>query len=148
MATPYSTIYNSFLDQMSDLDFLSFTSNTRETLMLGYMNRACTQFEGICRLDLTDRNDTTKQFNATLTNEDIDIIVCGMLVEWMKPKYLYNVNMKNVLNTKDYNQYSPANLLKELRETYNNLLRTFESKINRYSFMNGNIENLTPQEYI
>jgi hypothetical protein len=93
---------------------------------------------------LSDRNDITKQFNNTLANEIIDIIVSGMLVEWMKPKYLYNMNMKNVLNTKDYNQYSPANLLKELRETYNNLVRTFESKLNRYSFMYGNIENLTP----
>ncbi len=144
MATPYSTIYNSFLDQMSDLDFLSLTNTTKETLMFGYMNRACIQFEEKCKIDLSDRNDITKQFNNTLANEIIDIIVSGMLVEWMKPKYLYNMNMKNVLNTKDYNQYSPANLLKELRETYNNLVRTFESKLNRYSFMYGNIENLTP----
>ena len=96
---------------MTDIDFLSLTTTVRETLMLGYMKRACTHFERICLFNLTDRNDTTKQFTATLTDEDIEIIVTGMLVEWMKPKYLYNPNMKQKMNTKDYSQFSPFLLI-------------------------------------
>jgi hypothetical protein len=140
MATPYADIYNSFLDKTTDSDFMKYSETNRETLMLNYMKRACAKFADICKKNLFDRNETTKQFNITLTDEEIDIISDGMIVEWLRPKYLYNENMKNVLNGKDYKiAASPANVLKEIRESYLQVENNFKSRMNRYSFMNSDI---------
>ena len=142
MATPYSEIYNMFLEQMTDTDLLDHTEKNRTQLLYGYMIRSCGAFSRLCDIDLSDRNEISKQFNSDLTESIKDIIVQGMIVEWLKPKYLYNENLNNVLNTKDYNMYSSANLLKEIRETYLTAKRDFESMMNKYSFINGNIENI------
>jgi hypothetical protein len=147
MATPYSVVYNSFLDKVSDTDLLALTTTNTELIILGYMNRTCTKFERICVFNLSDRDDTTRQFSDDLTDEDIDIISEGMLVEWYKPKLHFNENLKNVLNTKDYNQYSPANLLKEIRESYKSAKNNFESMVNKYSYVHGAIEDLKPENY-
>lgn len=143
MATPYSEIYNSFLNKISDTDLLSLSDTSKATLLLGYMNYACSEFEGICKIDLTNRDDEAETFNLTLTRADIDIISDGMLVGWITPKYLFNENLQNTLNTKDFNTYSPANLLKEIRETYNNVRQNFEHKMNKYSYINGSLGDLS-----
>ena len=68
-----------------------------------------------------------------------------MIVEWLKPRYLYDENMKNMLNTKDYNMaVSPANMMGSNRNTYLGIKNEFESMMNKYSFTSGNIEELKP----
>ena len=47
---------------------------------------------------------------------------------------LFSDNLSNVLNTKDFSMYSPANLLKELRETLSYLRRHARALVNNYSF--------------
>jgi hypothetical protein len=144
LATSFDDVYNTFLEKISDSDLLTLDSTNQESLLYGYMIRSCTKFNRICKVDLTNIDDELKQFNNDLNNEIIDIITTGMIVEWLKPKYLFNENLHNVLNTKDYNQYSPANLLKEIRETYLNSKQEFVSMMNNYSYINGNIEDLKP----
>jgi hypothetical protein len=147
MATLYSEIYDSFLEQVSDTDLFALTTSNRELLLYGFMNRACNKFNRICTLDLTDRDETVKQFNVDLTNEDIDIITAGMIVEWLRPKYLFSEHMKVVLNTKDYNLSSPWNTHKETRESYKTAQREFESMVNKYSYIHGTIEDLSTEDY-
>lgn len=141
--TPYSTIYNAFLNKITDTDFLLLSDNNRKALLLSYLNYACGEFSDVCTKDLNNRDDDAEIFNIELSLAEIDIITDGMLVAWITPKYLFNENMHNVLNTKDFNMYSPANLLKEIRETYNNVKQTFERKMIKYSYLNSNFEDET-----
>lgn len=143
MATPFSDIYNSFLDKITDTDLLALTDDNKELFLNGLMKKSIIGFKNICSIDLTDVNEETEQFNQTLKDEDIEILSTGMIVEWLKPKYYFNDNLKNSLNTKDYSTFSPANLLKEIRETYLNAKKEFKSMINEYSYLNGNIETLS-----
>jgi hypothetical protein len=144
MATPFSDVYNPFLDMITDPDLLVLEDTDRDSFLHGLMISACSEFESICRIDLTDRNETSKQFNNTLTDEVIKIINKGMVVEWIKPKYYFNDNMKNSLNTKDYSTFSPANLLKEMKDTYLTTKKEFEGMMNKYSYMNEDFEDLKP----
>lgn len=145
MATPFSEVYDPFLGQITDYDLLELEDNSRDLYLHGLMVSACNKFQEFCLIDLTDRDDTTlDQFNQTLTDEIIDIIVLGMVVEWIKPRYFFQDNLRNSMNTKDYTTFSPANLLKEIRETYLASKKEFENKMYRYSFMNGNFEELKP----
>ena len=133
MATLYSDIYNSFLDRITDYDLPAFTEENRELILHGFMINSCTKFQRICKkisnIDLSDRDDINKQFITT-----------GMIVEWVKPKYYFDENMRNILNTKDYNMAaSPVNVLGGVRNTYLQVKKEFESMMNKYSFANGDI---------
>lgn len=145
MATLYFDIYNPFLEKITDYDLPAFIETDRENILHGFMVRTCSKFQRICKcatkIDLSDRDETLKQFNDTLTDDIIDIITTGMTVEWLRPKYLYDDNMKNMLNTKDYNMAaSPANMANSIRATYLQAKKEFESDMNKYSFVNGDFD--------
>jgi hypothetical protein len=65
-----------------------------------------------------------------------------MLVEWLKPKVLSTENLKNCLSTKDFSLFSPANLLKEMRETLTLCKNNARSLINNYSFSHADFNEL------
>lgn len=118
MATPYSDLYNSFLAQITDYDLPIYEEDVKTDMLNKYMISACSKFLKICKEDLNDRDDISEEFTDDLTDDTKDILIELMVVEWLKPR-LYNTEFfKNVLNTKDFNQFSPANLLKEIRQTY------------------------------
>jgi hypothetical protein len=134
MATQYSDVHNTFLGKITDYDLPKFEDTDKEEILHGYMKSACVNFKKICKVDLYDRNETLKQFNQTLDDEIIDIITELMIVEWLKPKVLSTENLKNCLSTKDFSLFSPANLLKEMRETLTLCKDNSRRLINNYSF--------------
>ena len=142
MATPYSKIIETFIGKVSDYDLPKFTDIEKEAIIVGFMISACTKFARICKVDLYDRDEVLKQFNQNLDDEIIEIITETMLVEWIKPKVLSSENLKNCLSTKDYSLFSPANLLKELRETLITLKQESKKLINNYSFSHADFTEL------
>lgn len=145
METPYSEIYNSFLEKITDYNLPSFTNEDRENILHGLMIRASSKFKRLCKVDLSDKDDIIAQFNNTLDDEIIDIISTGMIVEWLKPKYYLDDHMQNMLNTNDYKlAASPANMLSSIRETYNQTKQEFKSAMNEYSFVHSEIGNSNP----
>lgn len=134
MGTPYSDIIAVFLNKITDMDLPRLDDITKNTTIIAYMNSACTKFAKVCKVDLYDRDDELQMFNVDLDDEIINIITENMLVEWLKPKVLFTDNLSNVLNTKDFSQYSPANMLKELRETLSYLKKNARTLVNNYSF--------------
>lgn len=139
MATPYSDVIEVFLNKITDMDLPKFDDITRDTIVIGYMKSACTKFAKVCEVDLYDRDDELQEFSCDLDDEVIDIITENMLVEWLKPKVLFSDNLSNVLNTKDFSMYSPANLLKELRETLAYLKKNARALVNNYSFAHSEV---------
>jgi len=142
MATPYSDVIDVFLGKITDYDLPKFTDLEKNEIVFGFMKSACTKFKRVCLVDLYDRNETLQEFNVDLDDEIIDIIAETMIVEWLNPKVLSSENLKNCLSTKDYNQYSPANLLKESRETLKMCKSESTKLINNYSFANADFTKL------
>lgn len=142
MATQYSDIYNSFLGKITDYDLPKFDDTDRKEILYGYMKSACVNFNKACKVNLYDRDETLLQFNVNLDDEIIDIISELMIVEWLKPKILSTENLKNCLSTKDFSLFSPANLLKEIRETFTLCKNNTRSLINNYSFSHADFTEL------
>ena len=140
MATPYSKVIEVFLNKITDMDLPKFDDITRDIIVIGYMKSACTKFAKVCEMDLYDRDDEILEFRCDLDDEVIDIITENMLVEWLKPKVLFSDNLSNVLNTKDFSMYSPANMLKELRETLAYLKKNARALVNNYSFAHSEVK--------
>ncbi len=142
MATPYSEIYNSFIARVTDYDLLELEYEERDDFLHTLMVRSCSKFSDICLINLNNRDDESEQFNDTLPDDVVDIVSTGMIVEWLKPRLYHNENLRNMLNTKDYSTFSPANLLSQIKEAYTDARKEFNSMMVQYSYTHGNVAGL------
>lgn len=145
--TPYSLFIDAFLEKTIDYNFADLDDDIRSRLVIDYMKRSCAQFDKICEFNLSNRDDDTQTFDATIDpNKDqdvVDIVSEGMIVQWLKPYYYRNENMENALNTKDYTlAASPANITKEIKEVYNNAQRDFTIMMREYSYQHADLTQL------
>lgn len=146
MGVSYDVFTNAFLSKVTDYNFLSFDRDNRTEIVDGYMKRAFIQFNKICKYDLLSRDDALRELTTEISDEDIDEIVDiiseGMLVQWMKP-YVYKAeNLENILNTKDFTSYSPAELLLRVSDTYKELKKSFTNMMREYSYNHGDLTDL------
>lgn len=142
MATSYSEIHARAISKISDYDILKFDVSTREMMLNEYLLSAQIEFQRMCKIDLSDRDDTLAQYNETLTDEIIEILATGEAYYWLMPKVLNSENLYNVLNTKDFTTYSPANLLKELQNLRDVLWKDFKRKMFEYTYRSADIAGL------
>jgi hypothetical protein len=113
MASPYLEVDNMFLADISDDTFLNYTEEEREEILDGLRKKAITRFKA-CKKDLSNRDETLKQFNEDLTDEEKLIIATVMRKFWLNDK-IYNLELlKQRMSTKDWNMTSQAEHLLRL----------------------------------
>ncbi len=137
MATSYQSIFNVFLHKIREYSYLLSADEEIEEDLILFLNTSCYKFEDVCEKDLSKRDNDNKLFDEDLSYEEIDIITDGMVVVWLQPKVLDSEGMKNVLNTKDITQYSPAKLIDALVNVYELFDERYENGIKDYSYRHG-----------
>lgn len=146
MSIPYDLFTGTFLSKVTEYDFIHLDDYDRNNIVDGYMKRACSQFDKVCIYDLTDRDDLTRQFNIDIPDDEIDeilnIVSEGMLVQWMKPYVYKQDNLVQLLNTKDFINYSPAELFRQISNAYNLVSKRFTNMIREYSYDHGDLTEL------
>lgn len=116
MATPYSKIFNLFLNnKISDTFLVSLDKEDVEEILKNLLVSAIVRFRK-CKKDLNNRNDELGEFNIDLSDDEIEILACLMVLSWLEPQINSIELLKQTLSTKDYKLYSQANHLKELLE--------------------------------
>ena len=123
MGVPYDVFAGAFLAKISEYSFLSLAEEDRTEMVDGFMKRALSAFRKNCKYDLfTTGNDTTRTFSVDIPEADLteiaDIVSEGMVSQWLKPYVNKQENLENVLNTKDFTTYSPAELLMRVGNAY------------------------------
>lgn len=146
MSVSYDIFTEMFLGKVEEYKFIQLPEENRTEIIDGYMKRACAQFKKICKYDIAIGDDDARLFPIEIPSEDIDeiadIISEGMLVQWMKP-YLYKQeNLENMLNTTDYNGYSPAELLHRITTAYKMCKKDFSNMMKDYSYNHGDLSDL------
>ena len=48
MSTPYSDIYNDFLNKITDYDLPKFEDTDRQEILFGFMKSSCVKFKKVC----------------------------------------------------------------------------------------------------
>ena len=142
MATPFTDIYARAIFRFADYEFLKQDIATREGVLEKYLLSAKTEFQRVCNKDLGDYDLELKQFNQDLDDEIIEILSLGIAFYWLSYKALNSELLKNVLNSKDYYYYSPANLLKEVQTLRKTLRDEFNSRMRQHSYNNNTISTL------
>ena len=140
MATDFSVVYGSFLSKVTDADLSDMTEENANSVMSDLLKQATVKFSESCKKDLSDV--TTTGFVSDLDDYEIDILSELMVEAWYKPHINYTDLLRNKLSTKDFTTFSPANLQKENRESYELAHKRARSMINEYSFRMNNIGDL------
>jgi hypothetical protein len=137
MSTPYSDIYDLYSGMVTDYEFLKLTVPQQDDILEGWLLSAIGEFDK-SKTDLSDRDETSKQFNQTLTDKEKKILAKYILCEWLSPKLYTLENLQNHLTSKDFSTYSPANLLKEIRELHSKAFK--EANMSKMSYSHSNFD--------
>ena len=140
--TKYIDIYNRAMFRFSDYSFLVLENEIRNHIMQNFLKQAIIDFKPSCKNNLENYNDELGQFNEVLGEEEQEILALGIAYYWLSHTALNSELLKNTMLRKDYNTYSPANLLKEITSLRDDLRKEYRGKINEYSFRYSNLENL------
>lgn len=147
MGVPYDVFKNAFLSKISEYELIQLDESDRDEVIDGFMRRALTAFKKNCKYDFASGYvDAISEFDIDVADEDVDeladIISEGMVVQWLKP-YVYKQEiLQNLISTRDFSMYSPAELLKRVSETYHQAQKDYTQMIREYSYNHGNLSEL------
>ena len=147
MGIPYDRFIGAFLSKISEFEFMRLDDNTRTEMTDQYLKRAVSAFKKNCRVDLfTTGDDDCREFHVAVSEEDedelIDIISEGMVVQWLKPFVYQQDLLHNIMNTRDYTLYSPAELLMRVGNAYAKAQKDYTQMIREYSYNHGDLTSL------
>lgn len=135
MSTPFSDIYTKANVLFEDAQLLASLDDDEydELLELFLSNTTSIQFKS-CKKDLSDIDNDLKQFNPDLDSEEQWIIAYGIRLVWLERKLYKEENLRNRIGNRDYQTFSPANLIDKLILLIDKTKKDLKNKINLYSF--------------
>lgn len=146
MSVSYDVFAGAFLSKITEYNFIQLDDYNRNTIVDGYMKRAFARFNNVCKYDLGSYDDIIRELLIDIPSDELDEIVDivseGMLVQWMKPYVYRQENLENVLNTKDFTTYSPAELLLRISNAYAKVQKDYTNMIREYSYSHGDLSDL------
>ena len=145
MTISYDDIADAFLSKITEYELFELDDISRYQIVDGYMKRAIPKFSEVCAYDLTCDDEEGKlvaDFESQDVDEILDIISEGMVTQWLKP-YVYKQELlENLISTRDYSQYSPAELLLRVGNAYKQACNDYTQMVRDYSYEHGDLTDL------
>ena len=141
MATPYENIYKVFLSKVKDYSFLDMTQQEIEDQFQDYLVSALTKFKR-CKSNLKDRDDELKQFNTTISDEEIEILSILMVAEYLSSILISSELLKPVMTDADFKIYAQSNHIKEISNLRKDMRKEANQLMVDYSYYNGDLGDL------
>ena len=145
MSTQITKVYSSFLRKLSDYKFSVINKQDREyteETLYGYYISARAEFVQ-CRKNLSTNRDSSELYieaekifiEDSISDKEIEILSILMLVEYFKPIMIRNETLEQALGDSDFNIYSQANHINQLKDLYRELKREANVKAGLYTFV-------------
>jgi hypothetical protein len=111
MATPYKVLFDGVLSKLKSTGLPELSELDTDEIIFDYIRPACIRFKA-CKQDLSMRDDLRWRFDIDLTEEEIEILVCFMLIEYLSSNYI-NVPslLRQTLTSRDFHVFSNRNHL-------------------------------------
>lgn len=133
--TSYDTIYNRFLNTTTDFDLVELDDYTLGEMLKGWLHSAIVKVR--TESNLSDRNDATEEFNADLSELDIELLAMGMKLAWLDQRINSTEYTSLFVGGKEEKFYSPSSQLSELRTLRADTLREMQ-QLYTYNTYNQN----------
>ena len=136
MATPYETVYNRFLQKISDFNLAEADDYSFDEMINGWLNSAVIRVRK-CQHDLSKRDDELQEFEEDLSDLEIEFLALGMVDAWVTPMLNSTELTLQFIGGKEEKYYSQSQMLSELR----NLKKENSLEMNRlhnyYTYTNN-----------
>ena len=139
MATPYEELYERALFKVKDLKLGSMDESERRYVLKRYLDSAVADFNAKCEKDLDDRDELAEEFVEDLTNDEKEILALGMAYYWLSAQVMDRSLLKNKISTKDYQYFSPANLMREINAMRTDVRKEYSHRITEYTYDHGDL---------
>jgi len=134
MSTPYSNVYAKITKLIQSYKLASLTQLQFESYADGWISEASSVNFIDCTKDLTDRDETLKQFNQTLSEREEWIVSYSCALSWINITTSDESLLQNSIGDRDYQTYSPANLLKSLLSVQEQIKYRMDDAIEHYKY--------------
>lgn len=135
MATPYEKLYENLLPKFRSYEIPLMSTEEVKDYLHDFLIPAISRFH-VCRKDLTDRDDIIQQFNADLSDIEVEILSNYMLIEYIDSEYVRVPSLLKVqLPSSDFRAFSPANFLDKLMAMHSTYITENETLLSRYAWM-------------
>ena len=149
MTIPYDDFTGAFLAKITEYDLIDLEEDERQEVVDGFMKRTIgnSSFRKVIPYDFAsgaddDAREYTVDIDEDIIDEIIDIVSDGMLTQWLKP-YVYKQELlENILNTRDYTLYSPAELLLRIGNAYTKAQKDYTQAMREWSYNHGDLTRL------
>ncbi len=149
MTIPYDDIIIEFLRKITEFDFLNMDELDSSDIIDSYIVKAVSNstFKKSVGYDfMSGADEESRSFEVDIdegsVHEIIDIITESMVVYWLKPFVYQQDLLRNVINTRDFSVYSPAELLMRVGNAYSKAQKDYTQMIREYSYNHGNLTSL------
>ena len=133
--TSYGTIYDRFLNTTTDFNLAELDDHTLSEMLKGWLCSAIVKVR--TSSDLSNRNDDAEEFNAELSDMDIELLAMGMKLAWLDQRINSTEYTSLFVGGKEEKFYSPSSQLAELRALRADTLREMQ-QLYTYSTYNTN----------
>lgn len=134
-------IYNRAIFRFADYDFMKMDIQSREDVLDRYLLSAIGDLKVIIP-DLMEYDIYDKEFTNDLDDEVIELLSLGVDYYWFSAKVQNSELLRNSMSTKDFTYFSPANLMRELRNVRNDIKAEYKSAVTIYSYNHGDFSAL------
>lgn len=134
--TSYEAIYNTALSKITDPQLAMLPEEDLEGMLYGWMKSAIAKHRK-CTSDLSDRDEELKQFNADLTDLEVEILGILMAREWVSGQLLSVTNTLQVFSGKETKYFSQAQHLAELKDLDEKLRLEAQQLSRDYTYANN-----------
>lgn len=140
--TSFAEVYEKAIFKISDYGFFSSDKDIREDILHKYLTSAQVDMQRSTSINLFDWNLETKEYNNEISEDIQEILALGIAYYWLSAKTLRSDLLKNVIYSKEYQTFSPGNLLKEIQTLRKEVKQEFTGKVKEYGYVNSDLENL------
>jgi hypothetical protein len=133
MVTPFETIYERFLANITDYKMAKLDDVSLEECLELWLAQAVSFYPNP-RKNLRNRDMVIKCFNEELNDTEIEAIAKFMIMSYMNTHLMREDYLSQSLNSKDYKIYSPANQMKALRELKDSIKQEANTLVSRNSY--------------
>lgn len=137
MPTPYSKLFNSFLNKIEDDLYAQFTKEELDSDLIDLLNSAIVNFD-YPKTDIYSKDDQLQTFSEELSIFEIEILANLMTLEWIKRQIKSIYVIKQAMTDSDFKLTSQANHLKMLLELKKVTESDIEKLQNKYSYRTKN----------
>lgn len=136
MATSYETIFNRFVQKITDFNLSELDDFTLDEMLQGWLKSAIVRTRS-CDSDLSKRDDELQEFKDDLTDLEIELLALGMTKSWLDQYINSTEHVIQFIGGKEEKYYSQANHIKELRELRKDIILEMNSLHRDYTYTNS-----------